>query len=537
MINVSNAWKNKFNRTLLPEMFVEIQYTVTEPGLQEQAVSSANNAEDFSDVAQVASLTDKYPETYSTLDYGCWGLDGTFSYFDGTPVDPGYVDKNHSTDDGTMTTYPTITIDFEERHDMSIPGLTITWHEKFMGWAVDFRVRTYNSNGMISEKIVTGNTSPVSVVWFDMVGYSRITVEILKWSHPYQRPKCMEIALGIKSTYTKTDLLGYDHEQSVDLLSATLPESSIKFRLRNDDKRWNPDNPSGFERYLAEQQELKVRYGMDVDGVVEWIDGGTFWLSEWSTPANGMEADFTARDAVEFMNTAYMGPRSGTLYDVAIAAFIQADIPTRGDGSARYIVSESLKDISTDFSTDDSEYTIAEILQMVAHAGCCVFYQDRTGVVRIEPRNVRYSGYIIEPDISYSHPEYSLSKPLKFVSVGYGTEKQRSLLEVNSRGETQTIDNPLILTVEDANRVGEAAREVLENRKVISGDFRADLRLDALDNMIVTSRYASNVVAVTNIKYSTTGGSFKGIYEGRVVSIDLDSVKVYSNEFYSGEVW
>lgn len=536
MIDVSNAWKKKFNQTLLPEMFVEITYSVTEPGLQESAIPSASNPEEFSDVAQVLSTVDKNPEPYSTLDYGAWGLDGSFSYFDGSPRDPGYVDKTYSADDGGLSQYPTITIDFAERHDRSIPGMTITWNETFDVWAVDFRVRTYNANGMVSETVVTDNESQVSTVWFNMEGYSRITIEVMKWSHPYQRVRCMEIALGIESTYTKDDLLGYDHNQSVDMLTASLPESSIKFKLRNDDNRWNPDNPTGFERYLLEQQELRVRYGMDLDGTTEWIDGGTFWLSEWNTPANGLEADFTARDVIEFMSAVYTGPRAGTLYEIAESAFIQAGLPTMSDGSARYVIDEGLNDITTDLLDNDDDYTIAEILQMVAHAGCCVFYQDRKGLVHIEPLSERYSGYMIAPNISYAHPEYTLTKPLKSVSVGYGGDKAREFLEVSSRGEIQTVDNPFIVTRDDALRVAKAAKKVLENRKVVSGDFRADLRMDVLDNVIVTSKYASNIICMTEVSYSTTGGAFKGTYKGRVVSIDLDSVNYYSNEIFVGEV-
>ena len=91
MIPVSNAWKSAQNEMLLPEMFVEITYEITEPGLQEEAVATGSNPESYSDVAQIVSGVDKNSEKYATLDYGCWGLDGSFGYSDGSPVDPGYV--------------------------------------------------------------------------------------------------------------------------------------------------------------------------------------------------------------------------------------------------------------------------------------------------------------------------------------------------------------------------------------------------------------------------------------------------------------
>lgn len=537
MISVSNAWEAAQNEILLPEMFVELTYDVTEPGLQDEATARGSSPESYSDTTQVVSRVDKNSESYAALDYGSWGLDGSFSYFDGTPVDPGYVNTGYSESNGTMIEYPTITIELAKRHDVAIPGLIITWGEAHGGWAVDFRVKAYNSDGVVAQTTVIGNTSIESVVTLEMVGYSGITVEILKWSHPYQRPRCIDINLGLKAVYTKTDLLGYEHKQFVDLLSAKLPESEISFKLRNDDDRWNPDSPNGKERYLLEQQEVRVRYGMDIDGTIEWVKGGTFWISEWNTPTNGLEADFTARDAIEFMGGAYTGVRSGTLYDIAVSALSEANLTTLDSGLPRYIVSESLKDIWTDFSHKDDDYTISEVLQMVASAGACVFYQDRDGVIRIEPRNLTYSGYRIEPIISYSHPEYEMNKPLKSVSVEYGSDGLSEIVDVSARGEIQTIKNPLITTKEDAFRVGITAADLLKNRKRISGEFRSDMRLDALDNIIVVSKYSSNVIAVSEVEYSTTGGAFKGKYSGRVVSVDLESSKAHSNEFRSGEIW
>ena len=538
MISVSNAWKTAQKQTLLPEMFVEILYKVTEPELQKKASVSANYPEEFSDVNQLLDLTDKHSDAYTTLDYGCWGLDGDFDYFDESPVDPGYVNANYSTDDGSMrvTSYPKITLNFDERQKMVIPGLIITWNETFGGWATDFRVIASNDNGTQAETLVRGNTDIKSTVVLDIVNYSQITIEVLKWSHPYQRVRCMEIQLGIERVYTKSDLLGYEHNQSVDLLSATLPQSSIRFQLRNDDGRWNPDNPNGFEKYLMEQQEVNVRYGMDIDGTTEWIDGGVFWLSEWNTPANGLEVVFTANDAFDLMIDNYTGTLTGSLYDIAIAAFRQAELPTLNDGSARYVVDESLRRITTKIAEEDHVYRISEILQMVAHAGCCVLYQDRKGVVHLEPWRKAYTDYRIEPSMSYSHPEYNVIKPMKSVAVAYGTGDSQVTIDVDARGEKQTISNPFLSTEEDAMRVGEAAKNLLKNRKVISGDFRADLRMDVLDVVLVASKYAANAIGVTNVTYSTTGGSFRAKYTGRVITVNLEAAKYYVGELMSGEV-
>ena len=536
MIAVSSGWVDAHQKTLLPEMFVELTYGATEPGLQQDASASASKEASFSEAETIVNGEDKYSEQYGTLDHGLFGLNGNFSYFDGSPEDPGYVSEAMSDAVGAFATPPRITIDFSEQHIELVPGITITWSKVFDEWATDFRVTAYNAGQEVAQTEIHGNTSPISPVWIDLVGYNKIAIDILAWSHPHRLARCIEVYLGIETVYTKNDLFGFEHTQSADLLSAALPKNSITFRMRNEDNRWNPDNPIGSEKYLMERQEVKLRYGMDVDGKVEWIKGGTFWLSEWTTPSNGMEVSFTARDVVEFMNEVYNGPRSGTLYEIILSALEQAELPVREDGSVRYVIDDVLRTHTTDFSGDTSEYTISQVIQMAANAGNCVMHQDRDGVFRVEPWSERYCGYMIEPKVSYSHPEYNISKPLKAVSSGYGDDGQRAVVTVGASGEVQTVDNPLIRTEADAIRVGNQVAKMLENRKVISGDFRADVRLDVLDNIIVTSKYASNIIGVTEISYSTTGGAFRGRYVGRVVSINLKPADRRSNEFYSGEV-
>ena len=535
MIAVSNSWVNAHKETLLPETFLEITYSITEPGIQQAATSTGTGEISFSNAASVVDARDKFPEKYAALEG--FGLDGTYEYFDGSPVDPGYTTAEMSDSTTAFAGIPTITITFPSVRTAPIPGVTITWSEVFHEWATEFRVSAWVGSTLLAQKTVTGNTSLVSSVALEMVDYNKITIEILKWSLPYRRARCEAVFLGIRTIYTKADLMGYTHTQTADLLSATLPKNEITFRLRNEDQRWNPDNPKGVVQYLLTRQEIRVRYGMTVDGATEWIDGGTFWLSGWETPANGLEASFTARDALEFMNEEYTGPRSGTLYNIAVAAFQQAEIPLRDDGSLRYAVHEGLKAYSTDFSADDSQYTIAEVIQMAAHAGNCTLHQDSSGVVRVMPWSATYSGYIIDPWISYTHPEYVISKPLKAVSVGYGDNQQRAVVPTTTGyGEVQTVDNVFLRTADDAIRVGKNTGELLLNRKVVSGEFRADARLEALDNIIVTSKYASNVVAVTEVSYSTTGGAFRGSYVGRVVSISLEPDDIRVNELYAGEV-
>lgn len=492
MIPVSNAWREAHNETLLPEMFLEISYSSTEPGLLADAVIGAVN--------------------------GYWE-DGIFH--------SDYV----SGEDKVFSYVPSMTLTFPTIRSGRLPGITLKWE---FGWATRFRVQALLGTEIVAQTVVNDNESSVSTVFLNMEQYDKIVVDVFEWSRAYGSVYCAEFFPGIRNVYTKTDLMGFEHIQTADLLSASLPKNEITFRLRNDDNRWNPDNPTGFERYLMERQEIRLRYGMLLGDEIEWIPGGTFWLSEWDTPSNGLEATFTARDVLEFMNEEYTGTLTGTLYEIALAAFRQADLPVQDNGDVRYVVDTVLGNYTTDLSADTNTYTIAEILQMVAHAGNCVMWQDSAGVMHIAPWSSTALDYRITKDVSYNNPEYTINKPLKSIVVSYG-ENSKYVVSVNDKGGVQTVENGMLNTADAAGRVANRAKEILINRKVISGEYRADVRLEVLDPIIVSSKYATNLIAVTDIRYETTGGAIRGTYSGRVISVDLRMEDRRSGEFYVGE--
>lgn len=510
MIAVSDAWKDVHKGLLLPLSEIEIEYNVTEPGVQADATASGSPEEPYSaaENTTVELLADE--PKYASLEHNQWLLDGSFVPF---PVDVpeahGFISSNLSNADGTFTAVPTITITFSEVHAGTIPGLTLTWSRAHDEWAEAFRVTAYNNNVQVARFEVTDNRKVISQAWQPLQNYNKIVIEILKWCLPYRRARLMEVLIGIKQIYTKDDLMGYEHEQSVDLLSAELPKNAIVFKLDNSDSRWNPDNPTGAEKYLIEKQTLKVKYGFLINGSVEWIRAGTFYMSEWSTPSNGLEASFTARDILEFCGEPYAGVRSGTVLSIVKAALAQSGIDTN-----TYVLDEAaLGAVSTSF---EEEHTCAEVLQMCANAAQCCLWQCRDGILHMEPVGVELTDYVIGqlPDgvnNSYKHPEFNLTKELKAVNVNQGMG-----IATNSvTGNVQTVDNPLIVNESVAAAVAEWCRGCLRNRKIISGEFRADPRLDALDTVTVVSKYGSNPVQITNVKY-TYNGAFRGTFTGRV---------------------
>jgi hypothetical protein len=250
-------------------------------------------------------------------------------------------------------------------------------------------------------------------------------------------------------------------------------------------------------------------------------------LSEWYAKQNGLTADFTARDLLEFMSATYVENHnlsSRSLYDLAETILYAAELPLNSDGTVKWIIDDSLKSKYT--TAPLPEDTLANCLQLIANAGECVMHQDRDGILHIEPMKFDDTDYAITLSNSYSKSEITLSKQLKQVDVKVHTytigEKEiedETVLEstvVNATGEIITIDNPLVTSVDMAKSLGTWLATHLGHRMTLDSSWRADIRLDALDIVSNENNYNTNRVRMTDIEYKYNG-AFRGTGKGKVI--------------------
>lgn len=506
MIAVSDAWKNTQYRFLLPESFVEVTCAITETGVQESATVIGTDEAFFSNMDALNSTT-SVAKRYATNELNLWALDGSRNIMpDSEPYDnTGYVSNIESTGSITLT--------LPEVHDVAIPGVTIKWSSEFEEYPSVFTVTTKKGNAVVAETTITDNTESSVLVDLGISDYDSVTVSVLNWGLPHRRVRIESFALGHILVFGKNDLLSFSHTQSGDLLGGELPKNSVEFSINNFDGRWNPSNPTGLERYLSERQKVTVRYGLDVDGTIEWIKAGTFYLSEWNAPSNGFEAKFVARDVFEFMLGVEMKDATSNTLKGQVEWAASATLP---DPSV-VVIDSSLANYSVEY---DGKGTAAEIVQKCANAAGCVLRYDRDGILHIEPLRKQFADYRITSALAYSHPEVELTKPLKKVEVSYGDETVYEL-PISSSGETQTVENDFVTSETQAAFVAAWVRDTLKERKTVSGEYRADPRLDLFDIVVVESKYgALSPVAITDIKY-TFNGSFRANYKGRVLGENI----------------
>ena len=536
MEHPSQAWLDKFNDTLVPEEFVEISYNSTEPGVQEDATASATAQVPFGNIENTTKEPDRVLTKYATGETNLHVLDGSFRLLpDSVPyADAGFISQTLVSD----SSHPRIILSFGSVHTRAVPGLTVVWSSMMNEWAAKFKLTAYKGTAVVSTITVSNNRSVYSETEWEIYGYDSIAIDILEWSIPNRRARIEWIMVGLHKVYSKKDLVSYKHTSSRDPISAQLPKDSIEFSLDNSQKTWDAINPRGMFRYLYERQEVDVRYGMDVDGETQWINGGKFYLSEWSVPSNGLEASFTARDALEFMMTSnYTGRKTGTLYQMCYDALetLPSNVPS-------FYISEELKEYSTDISSEKTSYKNSDILQLAANAAGMALYQTRDGHIRIERVNLTAEEgtevYEIPVINNFQWPEISFASRVKNVSCNVNGKEHLYPEGSNAEGVTQTVSNELLteaMLVKSKNSITEAYA-MLANRKKVELEYRASPHIDAFDHVKINHNfgYASSVF-VTESKYQYTG-CFKGTISGYVladvssVSLSLSSLSLIYNE-------
>ena len=375
-----------------------------------------------------------------------------------------------------------------------------------------------NGNTEVANIVVKNNASVIAQVDADLTGYDKIVISVTSWSTPEHRVRIERVQLGHTVVFGKADILSFSHEEHGDINSGEIPYRKIEFSINNIGKRWDPYNPIGDTKYLAEKQKVMVRYGADINGSVEWISGGTFYLSEWKIPANGIEAKFVATDIFEQLsNTETM---TYTIAPETVANFIPTWLY-----SLKHVHGVDIADdfaiiykgdpgITVTIPFREKGYTAGEVLQMIANHSCCVISGDSSNTYYMKPFEVPDEvSYFITLDLAYSYPELTLTKPLKRVSVRIDDENTYEM-DVAPTGEMLTVSNPLITSESDAARVANWIAGNMGGRKIIRGEYRADPRLRLYDVVWVwLSPSDIRQALVTNIKYNYTG-SFHGTYEG-----------------------
>lgn len=330
--------------------------------------------------AQPANVNDgaKITASYAAFEPNQLRLDGKqilLPYVSAARMAQGFVSSVVAGEGGVFSIVPYIDVQFTERHSMV--GLTLTFDAAY-DLPAQLTVLSYADDVLLDEQTVADIDAVVWMHEFLLEDIDRLVIRFDKAQKAGSRARLNNIKFGIGYTYADQDLQTLTEKHMGSPLSMTLPTSSLSFTLFNEEGRFDVDSDTALQRFLASGQRATVDYGVDVDGAVERIPSGEWWLSKWNV--SGTKAQFTFEDALAKLNkttyekSVYDGSQR-TLYALAQAVFADA-------GVTNYYIDPALQSVSTVAPLPIG--THAASLQLIANAGRCRLYVDRSGVITIE---------------------------------------------------------------------------------------------------------------------------------------------------------
>lgn len=332
--------------------------------INQQAQSSAYIPEPsrYTYYSNLVKPMDNYQvkELYASCDQGYTKVDGSMYFL---PRDATDVVLNQGIVSDDLL--GAIEIRFPVQYD--IKGLTVEFGKAYpvvftiISDNLTLKV-TDNADGhYVTEEIFEGATFLRFVPVVMVNGQSRFRIN--------------QITMGIGIYFDSKKILSATKKEHISPISEELPTIDFDVTVDNKDRTYDVENEESTVNFLEIGQRIEVLYGQAMDdGTIEWIPGTSLALKSWS--ADDTEMDFQASDCFDGMDgTYYRGqchPDGMSLYDIAVDVLTDARVDYRD-----YWIDPYLKDVLV--ANPMPVVAHKEALQLIANAGRCILYQDRTG--------------------------------------------------------------------------------------------------------------------------------------------------------------
>ena len=225
--------------------------------------------------------------------------------------------------------------------------------------------------------------------------------------------KIKKIRFGITLKFTHDEILNTSRSNAVKHLNEELPLKQYSFTVHNYDRLWNSDNPNGYSKYLNKKQLVKYYYGRELsDGSIYEILGGNVYLIDWHS--DDYNARFSCVGILDFIDSDY---KMGRFYPDGITLYQLAEFVLIDAGITKYEIDAVLRTIKVTNPLPIDTHKAC--LQMIAHAGKCVLYEDRNGAVCLKSsdRPEILKTATLENATSYS-AGYDVINPLTTANYG-----------------------------------------------------------------------------------------------------------------------
>ena len=341
-----------------------IRVTIGLINQEAQAAAFVPNQAQYTYYSSLKQFLDNYPveSLYAVCDQDYTRADGSLYFLprnrEDVVLNQGIVSKN---------LLGTIRVQFPIPYD--IKGLTVEFGEAY---PVEFKIVSDHNTVKISDN---SNGHFVTEEIFEKVTYLEFVP--IRMVNGESRLRIHQLTMGIGIYFDNRTILSATKKEHISPIMEELPTIDFDLTVDNKNRAYDIENEESAVNFLEVGQEISVIYGQELeDGTVEWLPGATVNLREWS--ADDEEMSFSATDRFEDLDgTYYKGKyrQEGiSLYDLAVDVMEDAGIDPR-----TYWFDSYLNDVIVHNPMPVVPHR--EALQLIANAGRCILYQDRSGKI------------------------------------------------------------------------------------------------------------------------------------------------------------
>lgn len=350
-----------------------------------------NQSHPLTTVSRIFSSNSE-PKGVATVETKYWRADG--SLFLPSRVVEENPDIPWMSEDSSFGATNPIELVVTYEHPVQINTVNITWDTVTNSWPSDATLEGRDSydNVVFSKKF--NATGPITSFTDIVVTVKTIHVYIRAWNQPGWRARI--------SQYEALMVYG---------------NNSIPSEVNN---LFDPTLETGYSKYLARRQKVRVRYGLDT------YDQGTLWLPEqvrfldsWTIPTNAIQVDFLASTRLAFLTQIYSKgvyvAEGSTFKSLAQTILERSNIIKDVDDPTPWRLSDTLATLTT--TAPLPELAENSLLQLIAGATGCILGTDpEDGYIVISP-TVPDAQYIIDANTQQQVPSVTLEAPLRSISV------------------------------------------------------------------------------------------------------------------------
>lgn len=469
MQRVSSLYQTETSKQIAAQGYLRITFGLTDT---DAAATCTPEAPAQAYYARPESMLreDAPKSVYATFEPGRMRLDGTQRIAprrgeaDALRAE-GFVSAALSDETGAFAAaeVPALTLRFSKAH--TVPGLTFTFDAVCGDWPAALWLAAYAGETPLLEKTYAPDaavwTSPDAIERFD-----RLELRFLRTARPFRRARLQQLLFGFGLVFDNHSITAASRKAELDPIGRRLPVNTFDFTIVNVNSLtgagqylFDPDNAQGVYRYISEQNPVRVAYGQRLPagmtwgdaaagswgalelsgwrevyegGVTEWVPGGRYYLTGQPT-ADGLTAAFKAHDALTGLTEPFRkgvyAPGGRTLYALALEVLEDSGLPRFDPNAPPWKLWEGLADFTTTAPLPAKPHR--ELLQLIAHAACCVLFTDREGYVRIEPLCAQQTGRLMDFHEMLGRPKVSQIPTLRAVecpAYAYLPEEKRSEL-------------------------------------------------------------------------------------------------------------